>query len=95
MSNPLLNVENLAVAYGHILAVRGVSFFVDTGEIVTLIGANGAGKSTILNTISGLVRPASGRITFDGQDITRWSSSRLVSSGFGRSCGCGFDIFAS
>jgi branched-chain amino acid transport system ATP-binding protein len=81
MSNPLLNVENLAVAYGHIQAVRGVSFFVNEDEIVTLIGANGAGKTTILNTISGLVRAASGRITFDGQDITHWSSSRLVRSG--------------
>src|SRR5512133_1748069 len=79
--NPLLKVDNLIVAYGHIQAVRGVSFSVNPGEIVTLIGANGAGKSTILNTISGLVRPVSGQITFDGQDITHWSSSRLVRSG--------------
>lgn len=83
MSNPqpLLAVDNLAVAYGSIQAVRGIGFTVNTGEVVTLIGANGAGKSTILNTISGLVRAASGNIRYDGQDITRWSSSRIVRQG--------------
>src|SRR5258708_12563099 len=78
---PLLIVDNLAVAYGAIQAVRGISFTVNVGEVVTLIGANGAGKSTILNTISGLVRAQSGRITFDGQDVTHWSSSRIVRHG--------------
>jgi branched-chain amino acid transport system ATP-binding protein len=61
--------------------VRGISFSVNEGEIVTLIGANGAGKSTILNTINGLVRTQSGRVTFAGQDITQWSSARIVSAG--------------
>src|SRR5437868_12932024 len=78
---PLLAVDNLSVAYGAIQAVRGISFAVNVGEVVTLIGANGAGKSTILNTISGLVRAASGSIVYDGQDITRWSSSRIVRNG--------------
>lgn len=81
MSNPLLNIENLVVAYGNIRAVRDVSFAVNAGEIVTLIGANGAGKSSILNTISGMVRAVSGRIIFDGREITHWSSSRVVKNG--------------
>ena len=58
----MLRVENLAVNYGMINAVRGVNFEVNQGEIVSLIGANGAGKSTILRTISGLIKPASGTL---------------------------------
>lgn len=77
----LLSVENLSVAYGSIEAVRNVSFEVEVGQIVTLIGANGAGKSTILNTINGLVRSQSGTIRFNGQDITRWPSARIVGAG--------------
>ncbi len=77
---PLLEVKNIAVAYGSIQAVRDVSFSVEAGRIVSLIGANGAGKSTILNTISGLLHPQAGHIFFDGQDITRWSPSRIVQS---------------
>src|SRR5690349_7931481 len=77
----LLSVENLSVAYGSIQAVRDVSFEVNANQIVTLIGANGAGKSTLLNTISGLVRAQSGTIRFNGQDITRWPSARIVSAG--------------
>ena len=60
----ILSVENLNVSYGSIHAVKGVSFDVNEGEIVTLIGANGAGKSTTLNTISGLLRSKSGSVTF-------------------------------
>ncbi len=78
---PLLQVDSLAVNYGKIQAIREVSFAVANGQIVTLIGANGAGKSTILNAISGLARPTSGEIRFDGHDITRWSSDRIVAAG--------------
>ncbi len=81
MTTPLLSVENLSVSYSSIQAVQDVSFQVESGQIVALIGANGAGKSTILNTISGLVRSQAGAILFDGQDISRWSSARIVGAG--------------
>ncbi len=77
----LLEVENLHVSYGAIRAVRGVSFHVDEGEIVTLIGANGAGKSSTLRTISGLLRPSEGRVAFRGQDLTRTPPERIVRLG--------------
>ncbi len=77
----MLNVQNLEVAYGTIRAVHGVSFSVDKGEIVTLIGANGAGKSTILRAISGLVRARAGSITFQDKDITRLPAHRIVERG--------------
>jgi branched-chain amino acid transport system ATP-binding protein len=77
----LLSVQALSVAYGSIQAVRDISFEVNADQIVTLIGANGAGKSTILNTINGLVRAQSGTIRFNGQDITRWPSARIVGAG--------------
>ena len=70
-----LNVENIEVYYGAIHAIRGVSFHVNEGEVVTLIGANGAGKSTILKTVSGLLRPKSGSISFDGTAFRRASHS--------------------
>ena len=66
---PILQVSDLSVSYGSINAVKGVSFQVNPGEVVTLIGANGAGKSTILNTISGLLHPKSGSILFQGKDL--------------------------
>ena len=66
----LLSVENLHVYYGAIHALHDVSFEVKKGEIVTLIGANGAGKTTILHTVSGLVRAKSGKVSFLGKDIT-------------------------
>ena len=62
----LLKVDNIHVYYGAIHAIKGISFEVNEGEIVTLIGANGAGKSTTLNTIAGLLKPRSGSITFEG-----------------------------
>ena len=65
----MLKVENLSVHYGMIQAVRDVSFEVNEGEVVSLIGANGAGKTTILRTISGLVRPSAGKIEFLGNEI--------------------------
>lgn len=77
----MLKVNDLHVDYGMIKAVRGVSFEVNQGEIVSLIGANGAGKSTILRTISGLVRPASGSIEFLGKDITKSSPQNIVKEG--------------
>ncbi len=76
-----LNVENIQVYYGAIHAIRGVSFHVNEGEVVTLIGANGAGKSTILKTVSGLLRPKSGSITFDGTDITQIPPHKLIPMG--------------
>ena len=76
-----LNVENIHVYYGAIHAIRGVSFHVNEGEVVTLIGANGAGKSTILKTVSGLLRPKSGTIVFDGTDITQIQPHKLIPMG--------------
>jgi branched-chain amino acid transport system ATP-binding protein len=78
---PLLEVENLSVFYGAIQALRGVSLRVEEGEVVTLIGANGAGKSTTLRTISGLQRPKAGSITFNGESIGCWPPYRVVKSG--------------
>ena len=80
-SPPLLRVESLSVAYGAILALRAVDFEVQAGEIATLIGSNGAGKSTLLRAVSGLLRPRSGRIWFDGADITAERADRRVARG--------------
>lgn len=77
----LLEVKNLNVYYGAIHALQGISFHVDEGEIVTLIGANGAGKSTTLNTISGLLRPREGSIRFRGQELTRMRAHDIVRLG--------------
>ena len=78
---PLLRIESLSVAYGAIQALRGVDFEVRAGEIATLIGSNGAGKSTLLRAVSGLLRPQSGRIWFDGADITAERADRRVARG--------------
>ena len=77
----LLKVENLHVYYGAIHAIKGISFEVNEGEIVTLIGANGAGKSTTLNTIAGLLKPRSGSIVFDGHNMAVVPASKTVSLG--------------
>ena len=77
----LLEVRNLSVSYGSIEAVRGLSFSVDEGSIVSLIGANGAGKSSTLNAVSGLVRARSGSIRFAGQDITGRRPDLIVRCG--------------
>ena len=77
----LLEVKDLNVYYGAIHALQGISFHVEEGEIVTLIGANGAGKSTTLNTLSGLVRARSGSIRFKGQEITTTPPYEIVSMG--------------
>ena len=77
----LLKVTDLVVSYGGIEALKGISFEVEEGSIVTLIGANGAGKSTTLRTISGLVKPKSGRVYFEGRDITDFDTQRIVQTG--------------
>ncbi len=77
----MLKVENLSVHYGVIQAVKDVSFDVNEGEVVSLIGANGAGKTSILRTISGLVRPSSGEINFLGIDIQKAATRKIVASG--------------
>lgn len=77
----LLSVENLKVSYGGINALKGVSFDVQSGQIVTLIGANGAGKSTTLRAIAGLTPVQSGRVTFEGKDITGLDTQKIVSRG--------------
>ncbi len=78
---PLLSLSGLVAGYGGITAVKGIDLAVETGEIVTLIGSNGAGKSTTLRAISGLVRPRSGTISFSGRPITNMQPHRIVSLG--------------
>ncbi len=80
-ASSLLKVSDIHVYYGSIHAIKGVSFEVNEGEIVTLIGANGAGKSTTLNTISGLLKPRSGAIEFEGRSIVGLPASRIVGLG--------------
>lgn len=77
----LLHIDDLHTRYGAIRALKGVSFRLEEGQVVTLIGANGAGKSTTLNTISGLLRPTRGRVTFKGRDITGWRADRITRLG--------------
>lgn len=81
MSKEILKVDQLSVNYGAIKAVRDVSFDIKEGEIVTLIGANGAGKSTILKVISGLLKPANGEIVFLGQSLTKLTAPKIVAAG--------------
>jgi len=77
----VLDVKDLEVSYGAIRALHGISFTVEEGEIVTLIGGNGAGKSTTLRTISGLLRPTRGRLLFRGQDLAGMPPHRIVAVG--------------
>ncbi|MBP3371946.1 MAG: ABC transporter ATP-binding protein [Clostridia bacterium] len=77
----MIEVRDMKVRYGGIEALKGVSFDVEEGSIVTLIGANGAGKSTTLKTIAGLVKPVEGTITYNGEDITGLEPQKLVSKG--------------
>ena len=77
----MLKVEDLKVNYGMINAVRNVSFEVNEGEIVTLIGANGAGKSTILRTISGLVKASGGSVEYEGKNLEKYSPKKIVEAG--------------
>ena len=77
----LLTIDNIHVYYGAIHAIKGVSFTVEEHEIVTLIGSNGAGKSTTLNTIAGLLKPRSGSVIFDGKNLSSMPTSKVVSQG--------------
>lgn len=79
--SPLLQVSDVAVAYGRIQAVKGISFEVHAGQVVCLIGTNGAGKTTTLRTVSGLLRPLRGRITFEGERIDSVAAHKIVSRG--------------
>lgn len=77
----LLSVENIEVYYGVIKALKGISFEVNEGEIVALIGANGAGKTTTLHTITGLLRPKTGKIIYEGKEISKIPAHKIVSMG--------------
>ncbi len=77
----MLEIKDLEVCYGMIRAIKGISFHVDEGEVIALIGANGAGKTTILHTITGLVPAKSGSVTFEGTDITKTPGHKIVSMG--------------
>ena len=83
MSAPLLQVDGLDLYYGDAQALAGVSLSISTGEIVAIVGANGAGKSSLIRAIHGIERPAQGQIRFDGQDITGWPSYRVCEIGVG------------
>ena len=77
----MLEIKDLEVYYGMIQAIKGVSFEVEKGEVIALIGANGAGKTTILHTITGLLAPKKGSVTFEGQNITKVPGHKIVSLG--------------
>ena len=77
----MLQVTDLKVNYGVIQAIKGVSFEVNEGEVIALIGANGAGKTTILHTVTGLIAPKSGKIEFEGKDITKMPAHKIVTLG--------------
>ena len=77
----MLSVNNLQVHYGMIQAIKDVSFEVNQGEVIALIGANGAGQTTIVHTISGLLQPTRGSVIFEGQDITKTAAHKIVSLG--------------
>jgi branched-chain amino acid transport system ATP-binding protein len=81
----MLSLENVSVNYGAINALSGVSLHVEKGEVVTLIGANGAGKSTTLRTITGLLEPAAGRVVYEGEDISGAATHKLVARGISMS----------
>ncbi|SDY86670.1 branched-chain amino acid transport system ATP-binding protein [Collimonas sp. OK242] len=78
---PILQVQDLAVSYGHIEAVKGIDLTLNEGEITALVGANGAGKSTALLAISGLLKPSRGQVLFNQQDLTRLAPHKIVQSG--------------
>ena len=77
----MLEIKDLKVSYGMIQAIKGISFEVNKGEVIALIGANGAGKTTILHTITGLLSADSGSVTYEGKDITRMPGHKIVSMG--------------
>ena len=77
----MLDIEDLHVSYGNIQALHGVSLRVEAGELVTIVGSNGAGKSTVLLTISGILRPAQGRLSFEGRDLSQATPHEIVRRG--------------
>ena len=77
----MLEVKDLEVYYGVIQAIKGISFHVDKGEVIALIGANGAGKTTTLHTVTGLLSPKTGKVIFQGKDITKVPAHKIVSMG--------------
>jgi branched-chain amino acid transport system ATP-binding protein len=81
MPDALLSVQDLSVSYGKVQAVRDVSFEAAEGSLVTLVGANGAGKTSVLNAVAGLLKPRRGKVIYDGQDVTRWAAHKLVDAG--------------
>ena len=81
MADALLSVTNIETSYGPIVAIRGVSFAVPEGNIVTILGANGAGKTTILKTVSGVMDPQKGTVTFAGRPIQRMDPDRIMRLG--------------
>jgi len=74
-------VQGLSVTYGRVQAVRDVTFEAAEGSLVTLVGANGAGKTSVLNAVAGLLKPRQGKVLYDGNDVTRWQAHRLVDAG--------------
>jgi branched-chain amino acid transport system ATP-binding protein len=83
MADALLTVSNIETFYGPIMAIRGVSFAVPKGQIVTILGANGAGKTTVLKTISGVMDPQKGSVTFDGREVQRMDPDKVMRLGLG------------
>src|ERR671937_1294569 len=81
MADALLTVSNIETYYGPIMAIRGVSFSVPRGAVVTILGANGAGKTTILKTVSGVMDPQKGTVTFDGRDIRGMDPDKVMRLG--------------
>ncbi len=77
MANEILSVDELQVSYGVIKAVKGITLSVEEGSIVTIIGSNGAGKSTTLGAVSGLIRPSGGKVSFRGNNINRLGAARI------------------
>src|SRR5438445_9275660 len=80
-AKPILRVQDLAVSYGHIEAVKGIDLALNEGEITALVGANGAGKSTSLLAVSGLLKPTRGQVMLDGKDLSKLAPHAIVRSG--------------
>jgi branched-chain amino acid transport system ATP-binding protein len=89
----MLTIEDVAASYGHVKALKGVSLQIEEKEVVTLIGSNGAGKSTLLKVISGLLKPNTGKIVFDGQEITGLAPEKIIARGIAH-CPEGRKVFS-
>jgi len=83
-ATPILEVRDLSRRFGGVLALSGVSFRVERGSVTSLIGPNGAGKTTLFNVVTGILRPSSGRVIFEGLDVTGWGAHRLARAGLAR-----------